>query len=220
MLPWKKLSTRILGLISILALASASNVAAEEAKKAAAKDHSNLTTAATNPVGALVQVQLQDLYTPNSRNSEGYANAAIFQVVAPISLPEGGYFEGLITRMSLPIVTTPEINGDRETGLGDLTSIIAATHTEAQGGKEFFTWGPVLGSIVPTANKRETGSGVLSLGPGLIALKNIAFESGDSLMVGGLPQSATETGKPSLIWLARNEARPGYMTFRKRGLPS
>jgi len=193
MVHWKIRSTQILGLISVLAFALAGNAAAQDAKQATdygdhldPEEHHDLTTAATNPVGALIQVQLQDLYTPNSRSSDGYANTGIFQLVAPLPLPKGGYFEGLITRTTLPIVTTPEINGDRETGLGDLTSIIAATHTESQGGKEFFTWGPVLGAIVPTANKRETGSGVLSLGPGLIALKNIAFENGDSMMVGGL----------------------------------
>ena len=62
-------------------------VAAQEAKDADTdKGGGDLTTAATNPVGALIQVQLQDLYIPNSRNSEGYANTAIIQPVIPISL--------------------------------------------------------------------------------------------------------------------------------------
>ena len=68
-------------------------VAAQEAKDADTKADSkkgggDLTTAATNPVGALIQVQFQDLYIPNSDNSSGYANTGIIQPVIPIHLGE------------------------------------------------------------------------------------------------------------------------------------
>jgi hypothetical protein len=63
MVRWKNRSTRILGLISILAFALANSVAAQDAKKGPGKGghQGDLTTAATNPVGSLIQVQLQDL---------------------------------------------------------------------------------------------------------------------------------------------------------------
>lgn len=59
---------------------------------------------------------------------------------------------------------------------------------------------------MPTANKRETGSGVLSLGPGLIGLKNLAdvFVTGDSLMVGASAYQTLSvtngTNNVSKIW--------------------
>lgn len=163
-------------------------VVAQEAKDAdTEKGGGDLTTAATNPVGSLIQVQLQDLYIPNSRNSEGYANTAIIQPVIPISLGDDSYFQGIITRTTIPIVTTPEVNGNRETGIGDITSIIAPTHTST-GSKngEFFTWGPVAAVVLPTASKDETGADVWSLGPGLLGLTNLSLANGDSVMLGAL----------------------------------
>ncbi len=180
-------------LANILTLAAfmfglAGPVAAQEAKDAdTKKGGGDLTTAATNPVGALIQLQLQDLYIPNSRNSEGYANTAIIQPVIPIGLGNDSYFQGIITRTTIPIVTTPKVNGNRETGIGDITAIIAPTHTSTGSKKgEFFTWGPVAAVVLPTASKDETGADVWSLGPGLLGLTNMVFDNGDSLMLGAL----------------------------------
>ena len=87
---------------------------AQEAKGGDTKG--DLTTKATNPVGALIQLQLQDLYIPSSNNSSGYANTAIIQPVVPFDLGGESYFQGIITRTTMPIVTTPEVNDNRETG--------------------------------------------------------------------------------------------------------
>ena len=168
--------------------------AAQEAKDAdTKKGGGDLATAATNPVGAVIQVQLQNLYIPNSRNSDGYANTAILQPVIPFHLPEDGYFQGIVTRTTIPYVTTPEVFDNRESGMGDITSIVALTHTtpghshlkgEVKG--DFTTWGPIGAVVLPTASKDETGADVWQLGPGLIGLTNLHLPSGDSLMLGGL----------------------------------
>jgi hypothetical protein len=169
-------------------------VVAQEAKDAdTKKGGGDLATAATNPVGALIQLQFQDVYTPNSRNSDGYANTAILQPVIPFELPEDGYFQGIVTRTTIPYVTTPEVFDNRESGMGDITSIAALTHTtpghphlkgEVKG--DFTTWGPIGAVVLPTASKDQTGADVWQLGPGLIGLTNLHFPSGDSLMLGGL----------------------------------
>ncbi len=57
---------------------------AQEAKGGDAKnDSGDLTTKATNPLGALIQLQLQNLYFPDSNNSSGYANTAYIQPWSP-----------------------------------------------------------------------------------------------------------------------------------------
>ena len=172
----------------------AGSAAAQEAKDAdTKKGGGDLTTAATNPVGALIQVQLQNLYIPNSDNSSGPANTGIIQPVVPIHLPEDGYFQGIITRTTIPIVTTPKVAGNRETGMGDITSIAALTHTTPSHAHlmgnvkaDFFTWAPVGAVVLPTASKDETGADVWQLGPGLLALTNLHFPSGDNVMLGAL----------------------------------
>ncbi|MGI9509429.1 MAG: hypothetical protein ACR2QJ_08790 [Geminicoccaceae bacterium] len=152
----------------------------------------NLTTKATNPVGALIQLQLQDLFVPESDNSSGSANTGIIQPVIPYALGEGGYFQNIITRPTIPIVTTPKVDvgeGDREreTGMGDITVLTAPTHTEF-GSKagEFTTWGPIAALTLPTASDPGTGADVWSAGPGVIAVTNLARENGDNFMLGGL----------------------------------
>ena len=181
-------------------------VAAQEAKdadtKAAPKKGGgDLTTAATNPVGALIQVQFQNLYIPSSDNSSGYANTGIIQPVVPIHLPDDGYFQGIITRTTIPIVTTPEVGGRRETGMGDITAIAALTRTTPTHGHsqgkvkgDFFTWGPVGAVVLPTASKDETGADVWQLGPGGIALTNIHLPSGNSVMLGALGYHVWDVG--------------------------
>ena len=147
----------------------------------------NLTTKATNPVGALIQLQLQDLFVPESDNSSGSANTGIIQPVIPYALEEGGYFQNIITRPTLPIVTTPKVNGNRETGLGDITWLTAPTHTEFGSKRgEFTTWGPIAALTVPTASDPGTGADVWSGGPGVIAVTNLTRENGDNVMLGGL----------------------------------
>jgi len=71
--------------------------------------------------------------------------------------------------------------------MGDITSIIAPTHTTPGSKKgEFFTWAPVAAVVLPTASKPETGADVWSAGPGLLGLTNVSLANGDSVMLGAL----------------------------------
>jgi hypothetical protein len=171
--------------VLILVLGIAGSLPAQEAKGGDTKaDHGDLTTKATNPVGSLIQLQLQNLYIPSSDNSSGYANTAIIQPVIPFDLGDG-YFQGIITRTTMPIVTTPEVNDNRVTGVGDITSIVALTHTSPGSQKgEFFTWAPVGAVVLPTASKDRTGADVWQLGPGLLGLTNLNFSNGDNVLLG------------------------------------
>ena len=145
----------------------------------------DLTTAATNPVGSLIQLQLQNLHIPSSDNSSGYANTAIIQPVIPFNFSGDSYFQGVVTRTTMPIVTTPKVNGKRETSMGDILSIAALTHTTPGSQKgEFFTWGPVAAVSLPTASQDETGADVWQLGGGLLGLTNQHLSNGDNVMLG------------------------------------
>ena len=149
----------------------------------------NLATAATNPVGSANQLQLQNIYSPDSKNSSGDANTFIVQPIVAFDLPKGGYFQGIVTRFTLPYVSTPEIGPGKidASAWGDTTGLIIPTHTES-GSKagEFSTWGPILSVGIPTSNDDLTGSGLWSAGPGIIGLKNVTYDSGNSLMYGVL----------------------------------
>ncbi len=46
-----------------------------------------LAETATNPVGNLIQLQMQDAYNWSNYESDGYSNAAIIQPVIPVKLP-------------------------------------------------------------------------------------------------------------------------------------
>ena len=180
----------ILAVACILASMSASTAVAQDAAAEEKKKIGNLATAATNPVGSLIQLQLQDQFTPSSENSSGVANAAIIQPVIPFGLGADNYFQGFITRPTIPVVvTTPDPNGPRErtTGTGDIVVVNALTHTDPGEDGEFFTWGPIATFTFPTATQDETGQGKFQAGPGAIVIKNITnlFNEGDSLLTGG-----------------------------------
>ena len=64
---------------------------------------------ATNPVGNLIQLQIQDAYSWSNYESDGYSNAAIIQPVVPVELP----WESvplMISRTTVSAyVTTPDL---------------------------------------------------------------------------------------------------------------
>lgn len=147
----------------------------------------DLATAATNPVGSANTLQFQNIYIPDSKNSEGDANTFIVQPVLAFDLPKGGYFEGLVTRFTLPYISTPEVGPGKidTSAFGDTTGLFIPTHTK-NGSKagEFTTWGPLLAVGFPTSGDDMTGSGLWSAGPGIIGLKNVTYDNGNSLMFG------------------------------------
>jgi hypothetical protein len=125
--------------------------------------HKNLADAATNPIGNLIQVQIQDQYNWSNHNSDGYSNSAILQPVIPVSLPWAAV-PTMVTRTTLPYVTTPDLGGPvgRKNGLGDL-SIIAPLIPKLKAKGIMIGLGPALSA--PTATDDFTGSGKWSAGP-------------------------------------------------------
>jgi hypothetical protein len=129
--------------------------------------HANLAAAATNPVANLIQFQIQDQYNWSNHNSSGYSNAFIIQPVIPFKLP----WEAvplLITRTTLPYVTTPDLPSGvgRHDGFGDLTFLGLFTPNFGLKGQTI-GFGPTL--VIPTAGDNDfTGSGKWQAGPAFV----------------------------------------------------
>ena len=177
----------------------------------------DLATAATNPVGSANQLQFQYLYADDVNNADGSSSTGIIQPIVSFSLPEGSYFQGVVTRWTLPYVSTADI----DTGLGftvddndwgDTLGLIFPTHT-TPGAKqgEFTTWGPGLAVNIPTSSGGLTGTDTWAAGPGIVYLKNKVFANGNSLMYGGAAWHLwdvesgkadvnTTTGFPAIIY--------------------
>jgi len=174
---------------------------------AIAQEKSNLGNDATNPAAPLIQLQLQDSLTPDTYGLDGVANAFIVQPVYPIILGPDHYFQSIITRTTVPLVTTaklPKPGGGTKshTDLGDTVFLAVPAHKEDIGPTpgDFFTWAPVGATTIPTATSKFTGSDKWSVGPGLFLLRGMAnvFTDGDAVQVGALAyQQWSIAGKSS-----------------------
>jgi hypothetical protein len=126
--------------------------------------HKNLAEAATNPIANLIQFQVQNSYSPSNHNSSGYSNVTVLQPVIPIKLP-WEKVPLLITRTTLPYITTPDFDGpeDRKRGFGDTTFLgLFSPKLETKGVQVGL--GPTL--VIPTAGDNEfVGSGKWQAGP-------------------------------------------------------
>jgi len=131
--------------------------------KAAGHDDS-LAAAATNPISNLIQFQIQNVFIPTSWESSGYANQFIIQPVIPINL-HNKIFPTLITRTTLPIVTTPNPDGpiSGTTGTGDMVLLTAAVNNQPWG---MIGVGPTF--TFPTASDSRTGAEKWQAGPTLV----------------------------------------------------
>jgi hypothetical protein len=171
-------------------------------------DHGNLAAQATNPAAALIQLQLQNVFVPNSHNSSGYANTFIVQPVIPFSMGKDSYFQNLITRTTIPLITTPNPDGPIEatTDLGDTSVLLAAIHKQKVSDTFGYAWGPVGAIEIPTATDDRTGTEKLSIGPGLMLVgsKNDLFTKGDTVQFGAYGYNLW-----SVIPGARRRAVPG-----------
>jgi len=188
--PFSIAAARFLSIVAVACvLASMSTSPAVAQDKQEKKSHGDLARQATNPAAALIQLQLQDLIIPSSKNADGVANTGIIQPVYPFVMGPDYFFQSIITRTTLPIVTTPDVPGlGVTTGLGDMAILVVpARRTPTADAGGFFQWGPIVAATIPTATADETGSGKLSLGPGLLAFRNVKkiFNDGDSLLFGG-----------------------------------
>ncbi len=126
--------------------------------------HEDLAATATNPIGNLIQVQLQNVFIPTSWESSGYANLFLFQPVIPIKL-HNKIFPTLLTRITLPIVTTPNPNGPvtGTTGTGDMVILATVINNQPWG---MIGVGPTF--TFPTASDSRTGSEKWQAGPTLV----------------------------------------------------
>jgi hypothetical protein len=129
----------------------------------------NLAEAATNPIANLMQFQLQNTYNPSNHNSSGYSNVTTLQAVIPVSLPWES-LPLLITRTTVPYVTTPDFDGpvDRKSGVGDSEVLLLATpKLKAKGVQVAFG----VNTSFPTAGDNDfTGSGKYQIGPSALYL--------------------------------------------------
>jgi hypothetical protein len=72
--------------------------------------HKDLAAAATNPLANLMQFQFQYQYNFRHHNTDDTSWSGVFQPVIPFKLPWASV-PTLITRTTIPYVTTPEVDG-------------------------------------------------------------------------------------------------------------
>ena len=186
---FKNLIQRTLVAVTTVMTMGSLSYAQEGPKSPNQHPHNNLASNATNPAAALIQLQFQNLFIPNSYHSKGAANNFIVQPVYPLVLGPEFYFQSFITRTTIPVVTTTKIVGKQVTGLGDTTILGVPVHkTSLSTPGEFTQWGPVITTSIPTGSRKETTSSQFSLGGGVLGLINQVdvFEAGDSLLMGFL----------------------------------
>jgi hypothetical protein len=124
----------------------------------------SLAEAATNPIANLMQFQVQNTYNWENHNSSSYSNVTTLQAVIPVKLP----WEAvplLITRSTLPYITTPNFEGPekRQRGFGDTEVLLLVTPKLDTKGIQL---GFGINSAIPTAGDNDfTGSGKWQVGP-------------------------------------------------------
>ena len=129
----------------------------------------DLGEAATNPVSNLVQFRLQNQHTWENYNADSWSNAALVQTVVPIPSLAKKFdsLKGIVTRATIPYVSTPQLEGvGRKHNMGD-TNVLAFAVPKAAPPKS--VWGYGVALDVPTAGDNEfTGSGTWKLGPSVV----------------------------------------------------
>jgi hypothetical protein len=131
--------------------------------------HADLASEATNPVAPLMSFRAQYQNSPSYYNADSYSQALIGQVVVPVPLPSKAV-PMLITRTTIPYVTTPDLGEpvNRKHGFGD-TSLL--TFFIPNFGLKGHTFGFGASVGIPTGGDNEyTGSGQWTLGPTAVYL--------------------------------------------------
>jgi hypothetical protein len=123
--------------------------------------------AATDPSAILTQLQLQNVFVPESYEASGYKNSFIIQPVLPfpVAVPIiGDFFPNHILRPTLPIISPtadPDGPAGVEGGLGDMTILDAYVHNI----EGFGTLIMGYTAILPTASHPQLGLREWQLGP-------------------------------------------------------
>ncbi len=138
--------------------------------------------AATDPSQPLAQLQLQNVFTPETYDASGYANTFIIQPVIPLNIGKDSFFEYHIIRPTLPIIApTADPNGPLGVhgGLGDTTIVDAFFHPN----KELKTnFGIGYVAILPTRTHPALGRGEWQFGPSIAVISRLV----PKWVVGGL----------------------------------
>ncbi len=169
--------------------------------------HPNLAGAATNPLAALIQFQLQNNFVGESNAGSGYSNSFVVQPVIPFKLGDRQW----ISRITLPLVATADL-GDpigREYGLGDTVAFAVALFPIDKHGSMVGV-GPAF--TLPTATDDLLGEGKFQAGPTLAYVNtatpgfqwgvfgyqqwSLASSGGDS----GRPEVSKLFFQPILTW--------------------
>ena len=131
----------------------------------------DLGEAATNPVSNLIQFRLQNQHIWENHNADSWANAAIVQTVVPLPSLANKFdsLKGIVTRTTLPYVSTPELEGvGRRHGMGD-TNFLGFVVPKASPKNTVWGIGPALN--IPTGgDDRFTGSGTWQGGPAAVVM--------------------------------------------------
>lgn len=131
----------------------------------------DLGEAATNPVSNLIQFRLQNQYTASNYNADSWGNAAIIQTVVPLPSVADNFdsLKGIVTRMTAPYVSTPELEGvGRKHGMGDTNLLVFGV---PKAGPKNTVWGVGTSLNIPTGGSDEfTGSGSWQAGPAAVVM--------------------------------------------------
>lgn len=126
--------------------------------------------AATDPSVPLTQLQLQNVFTPETYNASGYSNTFIVQPVIPLNIGEDAFFPYHIIRPTLPVIApTADPDGPLgvQGGLGDTTIVDAFIHP-CEELKTNFGIGYV--ATLPTRTHPQLGRGEWQLGPSAVVI--------------------------------------------------
>jgi hypothetical protein len=136
------------------------------AKEATADHHGDLAAQATSPVAPLISARLQYQLSWDNYNAEGSSNTVLAQFVVPFKTSWKAV-PAIITRTTMPYVSTPDIAGEDGDiqGMGD--SVILGFAVLGLG-LEKQTWAVGPAVTIPTAGDNEfTGSGQWQAGPAI-----------------------------------------------------
>lgn len=143
---------------------------------------------ATDPSAILMQLQLQNLFTPETYDATGYSNTLIIQPVLPFPVETSllkEFFPNHILRPTLPIIApTADPDGPFgvQGGLGDLTLLDVFIH-QVEG---FGTVGLGYTSIFPTATDSQLGLREWQFGPAAL----VFYKQIPKTLIGGIYQQA------------------------------
>lgn len=140
-----------------------------------------------NPAAILTQLQVQNIFTPETHDASGYSNTAVVQPVLPFPVAMPGLkeiFPAHIIRPTLPIISPtadPIGPADVEGGMGDLVVVDVFVHSVEDFGSILVGYDVVF----PTASHPQLGLGEWQMGP----VAAVIYTEVPKTILGGLVQS-------------------------------